>query len=97
MYFLVADIMMDGFNKYWGYFVGKDQLKYKLGDSAGPYSDKITITFRWINERSGKLVRLEEHKGDKVKQLQLARTTKNEVAVRDRRLLWTGADRSRCR
>jgi len=83
-------IKMDG-NKPWGFFVGPDDLKYKLGDSAGPYSDKITFQFRWISERSGKLISLEDCVGDKCTQLQLAKTIKNEVEIRDRRVKWTSA------
>lgn len=83
-------IMLDG-NKYWGFFVGSDEEKYKLANGAGPYPAKLIIRFRWINERSGKQISLEEPKGDKVKQLDLAKTIKNDVGKRDQRVPWTAS------
>lgn len=82
-------ISTDGYNKRWGFFVGPDDLKYKLANSAGPYSEKISIRFRWIDERTGKQVGVANYPGNEVKQLELARTIKNVVECRDRKVPWT--------
>jgi tetratricopeptide (TPR) repeat protein len=74
-------MMLDGFNKFWGLYLGKDEDRFRLASNKGPFPG-ITIKFQWINEKTGRTVKVRTLEGKDVGGLSLAKTLRNEVGMR---------------